>query len=314
MSNDEFGQTFLKIWIARMMEGESQIAETIKWDRETKANVPHFQALTAAEGILLLILGLGLFGWSVAWLLKWDITAGDVLLVGTGALTLLVALSAIASTVLRSESKPVAWAFGGFFLLLLAVGVAAALTSARERFDFWHAAALALVPVLMIPGAALTYRQLIDLLDPFGKTSPMERMMRDYLPRLFGEGTGPQRLSVPYRVNGELRPAHVDDGEQPGTVLHVAPQDANLADFIREAGRRGLGRRKWLMKGRENYVLPSTKTEVGRDIYDDLIEQAEQWGFVTPGGGGSRANWLVSPKAALARLEAEMVAQLREGE
>lgn len=318
MSSDDILSSVAKMWFARMMEGESKINERVTWGLETKAQVPLVQALTLGAGILAALVGMMLFGWAVAWILELKITAGDVLLAGT-LITLGVAGLVVASVlVFRSGNMGLRVVYALVLAVVLAVGIAGTLTSARGQFDLLHGVALVLVPVLLVPGVALTYRQLADLFDPHGKTSPVERMMRPYIPQMFAGGTdeeGPGRLRVPYRVNGQVPVPEKPKGNVEGdVVVGLHPDDANLVDFVREAKRRGLARRKWLQKGRPNYVLPTTGTEVGRDTYDALIEEIVEWGFVAPGGDGKRAHWLMSWEDVIATIETEMVRQLGAAE
>ena len=55
---DDFMGAIIKLWIARALEGESQIDEHVEWNVETKARIPLFQTLTAMAGIAATLVGL----------------------------------------------------------------------------------------------------------------------------------------------------------------------------------------------------------------------------------------------------------------
>lgn len=311
--SDDFTGMILKILAARWFEGESQIQEHIDWTPKTKGMVPLAQAATAAVGILALLVGLGMLGWGTGQVIDVEITVMDAVLVGVMVCVLLVVSLAVARWVLKTGPTVV---IAGFALLVMVV-MLVALTGALAGDGMAAPAvvALGLAPAFLVAGGALAYRQLQDLLDPFGKTSPAERMVAPYISQLFGSGQGEvRRLTVPYRVNGALRApvaAAREDGEP---IVEVHVDDMALAEFIDEAARRGLARRSWLVKGGQNVLLPRSGVRVGRDVFDELMGRLVAWGFVDPGGEGAAAHWLVPPGEALETLEREMVEQLGEGE
>lgn len=52
--------------------------------------------------------------------------------------------------------------------------------------EWWSLPAIGVGTCLVISGALLTYRQSRELLDPYGKMSPMERMLKPYMGDVFG--------------------------------------------------------------------------------------------------------------------------------
>lgn len=312
MARDDFGSMFMRFWMARMMEGESQIQEHIEWTPRTKGLVPLAQAATMFLGLLAVVLGLGLLAWGATRVVEVDLSALDALLAGV-LLGLLLLLAVVAvQSLLQGSAASVVGGFGALVGLVAVAGLVLALT--RDRLDAPAAWAVATAPVLMVAGGALAWRQMLDLVDPFGKVSAMERRIAPYIPMLFEGPEQAERLVIPYRVNGELRePAAAmrADGEP---IVRARREDVALVEFIREAETRGLSRRGWLRRNRANVVLPRSGMEVGRDTYDEMIGELAAWGIVARGGEGHRHHWMMRPAEAIGLIEREMVSQLVEGE
>lgn len=247
-AKDGFGESLLKFWMAKALEGESQIDEHVEWNAHTKGWLPVSQALSMIFGMLLMATGI--------WL---------VFVVAAG----------------QAAAEHETWA-----LLALAVGLA-----------------------LGVPGGILVYRQGRDLIDPYGKTSPVERMLMPYLAKLFDveeeeeEGETPGRM-VPVRSGARTEAVRA----APWT-LDVHPHDAELLEFMGLAKVKGLGQASWLENGR--VVLRSTGVEVTRGVWDRIMEDLVRWGFVDRGGGGRAASWLVEPERARGILRRE-VERVRE--
>lgn len=310
--SESFGESLLKFWFARALEGESQIQEHIQWDRETKGLVPLVQAAGVALGVGSVVVGLALMGWGATRAINVHITPTDALLAGVLLALALVILAIAARFIFRMAQPIVSASLAVAVFLLVVVGVLMALFG---ELDTGAGLALAGATAILVAGLSLAYRQLVDLLDPFGKTSPVERMMRPYLAQLFtGQQEQVNRLSVPYRINGTLREpaaAMAADGEP---VVRIHRDDLALIEFIREAERRGLSRRKWLQKRQPNVVLPRSGVEVGRDIYDDMVARLAQWGIVSPGGEGKASHWMMNAADGIELIEREIVAQVIEGQ
>lgn len=300
---DDFSRAILQFLIAKSFEGESQIDERIDWNAETKGRVPLVQALTATVGLTMSMVGLFLLGWQATWLLGLDLDVFGALLVATFALILLLLLMAAIRALTNSYSAGVLVVLAASLVILLAMG-ALAYASDRE-LSMWHGFALIAGMALLMPGLALTYRQLADLIDPFGKTSPLERMLYPYLGTIFGEQGEPvqpePRRLVPFRHNGAVSAVSTGTGAR----YDVHPDDLDLLAFIREASQRGLAREALVTKPR--IKLRPTGTEITRGVYDAMMRRAsEEWGFIDRGGEGHPAHWLVEPSTALGVLEAEI--------
>lgn len=310
--SDDFGSKLLQLLLVRAMEGESQIKETLEWNRETKGIVPLVQALGVMAGLAAMSLGLGMLGWGATRAVDVHIDLGGTLLIGV---LLLLGLSGIYGLARHFfQTSPVIVAAGLGVILFLVLLAALLLAIFGGRLDLWAVLALVASPPVLVAGIALGYRQLIDLLDPYGKTSPVERQMFPYLGELFvGSQEQAKRLDVPYRINGEMRePAsELMDGEP---IVRIHRDDLALIEFISEAAQRGLSRRKWLQRGQQNVILPRSGVEVGRDTYDEMMTRMIDWGFVTPGGEGRSSHWMTRPADAVQVIEREIVAQLIEGQ
>jgi hypothetical protein len=137
---------------------------------------------------------------------------------------------------------------------------------------------LALLSLALIPaGLLLTYRQARELLDPFGKLSPMERMIRPYVGQLFTVDPpqpqpGKERI-VLLRTRG-LITNHADEEKQ---IL------GDFGEFVARLPHKGTTLRAW-------------EEELGRDIYNDyrdkLIEAGyAQWKSIGPHGPHERQGW-----------------------
>ena len=298
---DDFTNSLLKLWMARALEGESQIEERIDWNTETKGRVPLVQMATAAIGLLAVLVGLGLLGSQAAWLFDLDLTIGDYLLVTVFGLLVCLLVMAAVRVLSNTNNRNTVLLVTGAILVVLVGAILAAVVSKRQELDILHSGAIMFGIALFLPGLALSYRQLTDLVDPFGKTSPMERMIYPYLDVLLGAQAQPDpelaRL-IPHRVSGHTQ-AISSNG-----AFQVHPDDLNLIAFIREASLRGLARADLVTDPR--IKLRPTGTELTRDVYDTLLHRAsDEWGFIRRGGGGHASVWLIEPAQALTLLEEE---------
>lgn len=179
---------------------------------------------------------------------------------------------------------------------------------AQRNAYAWSWVPAAIGFIVLVPGALLAFHQSKALLDPFGKTSALERKMLQYVDLLFGVNLDqqdgeelPERL-LPVRSAGRVRGAATRAQEASPTVH---PLDARMIQFIVDAQVRGLGRRHWL--GRE-----WMGERVGRGLYDVIMDDLERWEFVDRGGDGVAARWLTDPDKALEILRNEIEA--RDGE
>lgn len=302
--SDGFMRQFLQMMLVRAMEGESQIKEVYQHGTETKFKVQALQMLSVFCALCGLTLGLWLIGGQLVWLLDLELKAGDYLLVAIGAVALLGGGAMLAQFAFQTKHRVIQSVMGLGVAIVLVVAVLVAVNSRREDWTILRGIGMVTGTSLVVACGAWAYNQLCELIDPFGKQSPVERMMMPYLPQLFGgeeEETEFTRL-LPYRRNGQQQATST--GPRQGPRLH--PGDADLVDFIAEARVRGLARKAWL-KGRK-YKLPATSNRVTRNRFDELIEMAVHWGFVEPGGEGVAAQWLVRPEDALRTLLLEMEA------
>jgi uncharacterized membrane protein YhaH (DUF805 family) len=294
-SGDSFGDMLLKLIITRAAQGESEIQEHIERNAHTAATMPLAQAGAAAVGIVAVLVGLGLIGWQAAWLLDWDLTPGDFLLVGCLGIIIFFSAVAIIHRLAHDANHPtillLAAALGG----LLLIGILAALLSHRHALTWWRAMAIVAGLACLIPGLALAYRQLVDLTDPFGKTSAMERMIRPYFGQLFGQPDPEPEYSrfMPYTNANGTKAVSVGTGP-------LGKEDAKLLEFAQRGAGVGLSRRVWLGK-----TLTCTGESVTRDVYDGLVARMVRLGYAIPAPSrGKSARWAIAPTDAIAHLEA----------
>lgn len=293
--SDNFGDVLLKMIMARAAQGESQIEEHIERNAHTAASMPLAQAFVAGVGVLSTVVGLAAIGSQAAFLFGWRLLPGDYLLIAViGLLIIVVSFAAVRILADQYSAAAVGVVVGGLVGLVI-VALIAALLSHRDSLTWWRAGLIALGLAALIPGVALSYRQLVDLVDPFGKTSAMERMIKPYLSQLFG-GTEPEpepeySRFVPHRLANETAALNIGTGP-----LH--PKDAELLEFVRRAATAGLSRRVWL-----GQTLETSGQSVTRDRYEFMIDRLVHLGYVHPGGQGYAARWAVPPSEAVEDLE-----------
>ena len=303
--SDDLLKSFLQMMLVRAMQGESQIQEQYHHGVETKAKVQAAQALSIFAATCLVVLGMILVGGQLVWLMDLDLTAGDYLFVFIAATMLVGAGGWLASRAFSGRHRLIQAVMGLAIALLVAAAAISAVNAHRNDWTVLRAAALVVGVALIVSCGSWGYRQLTELLDEFGKTSPMERMMMPYLSELFQQQAEPTytRL-VPWRRGGEQRATSNGARTEEPPPLH--PDDQDLIDFVAEAQRRGLSRAAWLEGAK--YVLPHTRNRVTRDRYDVLVRLAARWGFVVLGGDGMATDWLLEPDQALEILTGEMAA------
>lgn len=290
---DNFGDMLLKMIMARAAQGESQIAEHIERNAHTGAAMPLAQAAVAAVAVFAVLAGLGMIGSQAAFLFGWELLPGDYLLAGTLGLLVLIGAVAVVRVLSDQYSAAVVGVIAVGLAGLLLVALIAALLSHRDGLTWWRAGLIALGLAFVVPGLALAYRQLVDLVDPFGKISPMERALVPYLGALFGQDEPEQKYSrfVPYRRGNGAEVLNIGDGP-----LH--PEDAALLEFARRAASVGLSRRVWL-----GQTLETLQTPVTRECYEELMGRLVHLAYVVPGGQGIAARWAVPASEAVADLE-----------
>jgi hypothetical protein len=310
--SDDFRKALLQMLMIRGFTGESEIKEHINWDVQTRGKVPLVQAFTGMVGIFCILVGLFLLGGQVGVLTGLDLTPADYLFAAVLGLTAFLVVMGLLYRAMRSATQGTVAILAAGLALILVLAMISAVAGAAERFTIWRGLASALGIVLLLPGLALAYRQLVDLIDPFGKTSPMERMMVPYLAHLFiGEpiAPAPPARLIPRRVAGQL----TDAVSYAPEVDHydIAREDLDFVAFIAEAARYGLARNVLIRRPRIR--LRPSGTILTRDVYDAMMERADvEWGFVDRGGDGIAATWRVNPEDAL-RILRDEIRRIRAG-
>lgn len=293
----------LKALIAKWAGDESSIQERVERNVHTGATMPLAQSAAGAAGLFAALVGLGILVSQTAELFGYRIVPGDALFLGSVTVFLFLASVVIfrqlASTYNPATIGLLSTALAGLVLL----GFIGTVFSRRDELTWWRVALCAAGLVLIVFGLALAYREIADLLDPHGKTSAFERMIRPYLPLLFGLPEPEPEYSrfVPFRRGNGAEVLNIGDGP-------LGPEDAELLEFARRAASVGLSRRLWL-----GQTLECTNQPVTRDKFEELVGRLVHLGYVTPGGQGIAARWAVPAAEVVADLEAQ-VAMQREDE
>jgi hypothetical protein len=111
---------------------------------------------------------------------------------------------------------------------------------------------------------------------------------------------GQPKLIRPYGF--QIRPDNGDVKVEP--VRESAPLDPQFIDliwFLEESMIRGLQRENWLVNPRP---VSRTGQRMSRGYYDKLVQYAsDEFGLLTPGGGGVATEWAVKPQAAIQMLK-----------
>lgn len=304
--NEKQSSTWSLIWqwlMARGMESESTIQERIEWSPRTKALLPLYQAFVGVIAGLMFLLGSGLLGANLnAGLDLGLIKVADMLFLG--CVVAIIGLLAVRGIMLWTQhlDQWIYWAVGGTVSLLLGLSVLA--LASETTWSEWQLAGVGLGLALIAPGAALFIRIMADLLDPFGKTSPLERALLPFAQRLLGQEEmdsqpEPPPAAIPWRQAGQVRAT----SPAPDLSTHVllTRQEAALLEFLEESEVRGLGRSAWLGKDQPNVYLPHSRLEVTRETFDGLIDLAVHWGFIRKRGPRK------TPERVVVAAEAEAI-------
>jgi hypothetical protein len=289
-----------KLWVVRGLEGESRISEEWKDIVASRHTVRVRQWLGAMAGLLLAFAGLAGIGVPVAQAGGAE-TLLDVILIGsvTGVGVMLV--MALVGYLLRNrgtEAQVVTMALAATFVLAAVVLVALRMGEP----EWWHTASAIAGVCVVVPSVAFTYNQAVDLVDPMGWVSAFERRMVPHLETLMMSEMQPpqvvERSLIPWRHANRRHTISARNGMDEVTEV-PSVDDLNLADWLEEATRRGIGRRNWLVAGRARYLLPTTETRVTRPVYDRMVEMAADAGYLKRGtGDGDASEWVVEPPDA----------------
>jgi hypothetical protein len=301
---------FLQMWLVRAMEGESKIQEQIQHGRETKSKLQASQALALFVAICAMGTGLWLIGQAVGRAFDLEMEAGDFALLGAG-IFLAVDLLTIGIRKALDGMEPGLQVIATVLVLLIAFGVLAAAALKMQPIQY---AGLMIGTAATIAGLSWAKHQMQELLDPMGRTSGVERMVKPYLPRLFGEddeGEPEYGEPIPHRMRGHtaLTSAASDNGQR-----KAAPWTYELLEFIKRSAEIGLSRdRAWLKAGKPRYKL-SSGSRVTRGLYDAFLEKMQLYEWVQKDGDQDAWQWApgITPhlaadllKAEIARIEGE---------
>ena len=304
-----------KLLVIRGMEGESRIIEEWKDIVASRHTVRVKQWLGAMAGLLLSFVGLGLIGVPVAMGIG-AVTVLDALLLGTIVGTVAAAYMAGSAWLMRRHSAAAQVIVAGLASTLTLSAVVFASLELGEA-EWYHALAAVVGLVVLAPSLAFTFNQSVDLVDPMGWVSAFERRMAPWLEAMIHAEVGQpvirERSLIPWRhsghkPNGENKvtgrpwppaPLPIPEADLTATVVDVPAQDdLTFADFLEESTRRGLGRRAWLPENGPRYLCPTTNQRITRTMYDRMIAMAAAEGYITLGGEGDAAAWLIEPSDA----------------
>jgi hypothetical protein len=301
-------KTLIQAWVLKGMEGESQIQEHIQWDLRTKGWMPLFQALGAVIGLNMIAVGLSFLGWGTGRLADIEIAFSDGMLVGTLFCLLFAVLMVVFGRLLNTSTRIVVIVFTLLLSLMIVSAVIVALR--QNKLDTWGTIAVIFAPSILIPGMALAYRQLFDLFDPFGKTSPLERMVRPHLAELMAGAPGIPEMAIPYRIGTEFREPLIELNGEDTVMINL--RDRQMLEFIEVAKKRGLTRRNWIRRLQPNITLPVTGLEITKDEYNAMIDKLAAWGIIWRGGDGKATRWRIEPAKAIEFLNKEIISQVVE--
>lgn len=295
-----------KIWAVRGMEGESRIEEHWADIIASRNTVRVRQWVSIIVASFLSIMGLAMVGVPLA-MAGGKTSFLDMAFIGTlsgMALCLLVGLVGWAAR----EQTPIVRAtlLISASMVIVVPSVLGALLAGDA--PWWSGPVAILGICLFVPSIPFLYNQIKDLVDPMGWSSFFERSMAPHIIEMLR--TEMQAQKVVNRpiikwshgergqdISGRML---VAEGEEDDPLVIDAPDrdDLNLVDFLKEAGNRGLARRFWLKPGEARYRMPTTGDRVTRSVYDNMVEMAEERGYLSRGADGAATEWLVDPHRA----------------
>jgi hypothetical protein len=296
---------FVQMMLIRAMEGESQIKEQIQHSQETKSKLQASQALALFVAVCAMGAGLWLIGHGLAQTFKLEMEAGDFGLMGAAIVLAVVMVAAVIRRLLAGMETGLQ-VVSTVLVILIAFAMIAAAAVKVKPIEY---AELLIGTAATIAGLSWAKHQMQELLDPMGRTSGVERMIRPYLPTIFGqdEEEEPEYTDpIPHRLRGHTSLTSASNGD--GQRRHAPPWAYNLLEFVNRAAEVGLSRdRVWLKKGKPRYKL-SNGNRVTRGMYDTFLEKMELYGWVEKDGDQDAWKWReeMTPHLAADLLEAEI--------
>lgn len=313
---DPWADRLAGIAALRGMLGESTIKESAKIDTETRVVMPALQTLSV------------LVAWVVFLIGCWALIDGLVVAfqVNLNPGMYLLTFATIAAVVggcgygiykAFSAAKPaVKWALALAGSLLVITAMMSAAMSLRAEFDFWRFVEIVVGSGAVLGSGLLIYHQLLNIVDPYWRTSPSERELLEMwrnqpplAPPTVGSVRGQQR-SITYRYKDEETEipiaTEILPPEEPVDIVE-GPEDweFEIINFLELAKDIGLGRKAWLEDA--DRFLTSTGTKVTKPKYNEMIDRLAEKGYVRKGGGpgeGTATDW-VHPWTAKKALKSE---------
>lgn len=284
---DPWADRIAGIAALRGMLGESTIKESSSIGLTTRVTMPLLQA--ASIGLSFVVFAAG--GWALVdglvGAFDIDLNPGMYLLTLVTIGTLVIGLWVGANRAFEKSRAAVRWAF----VLASALFVVSALLSAafefQRAFDWMRFAEILFGAGAVLASALLLFHQILNIVDPYWRTSPAERELLAMWRSQPGQ-ISDQRFAqrIPYRHAGRSERILAE----PQTAdLHPDPFEYEVLDFLKMSREIGLGIRDWA-RGTVQ-VLESTKVKVTETKWAAIVDRLIEDGYVLSGGHGFPTRW-----------------------
>lgn len=288
-SEDGWASRWAGIAAMRGFFGESTIRETGAIDYVTRLWLPIAQALALFVAFAVFCFGSWVLVDSVLEVVDVRVNPGSYLVLVLVALLTVAVVWQGVRFFLSSVSLSVAIGFVlaiGFFV---AAAVILAMVTLREDFTW-----LLFLKSVGSAGAVLSsilliYHLILNILDPYWKTSPAERELLG-LWRSQPEPESPQGRPIqryPWRHGGRSRKIVLDRIDE--DIDYPDEGEYEYLDFLKLSRTIGLGRNAWVRDFTRHFV--STGREVTEPAYNDMINRLEDDGYIVRGGSGRATRW-----------------------
>lgn len=284
---DPWADRIAGIAALRGMLGESTIKETSSIGMTTRVWMPLVQ--TIAIGVGFVLFSAGAWGLMDGLIVSFDadVQPAMYLLLFVVVVALLGGISYATYRAFLSAKPAARWVMAIAITLFVLTALVSATLELRAAFDLWRFLETLVGAGVMLGSGLLVFHQILNVVDPYWRTSPAERELLAMWRNQPDPVYEPARASrIPYRHGGRR-----DDKILVPEPDEVLPEHSEyeLLDFLELSQRIGLARSAWISDAERR--LKSTGAVVDRRIYDRIIAELVDAGYVIPGGDGKATRW-----------------------